>query len=278
MFKKDLPFEAVKAEFSDDQSKFIQIDGVEAHYKDEGEGKPILLLHDLNTSLREWDDLADYLSTDYRVLRIDFPGFGLSTYNENFNGELDSFIYFIKKFIAALRLDHIMIGGVGWGADIAWHYTTLSPYLVEKLILINPIDHSNHHPLFYQKMSKHWLGSLFYRWSGSKKLVKNRLKKWFYQADLVNQKRIDYYQTFLLKEGQRKTFITTNKAKHRNRHDRLVKITMPTLLIVSDELGKNPIEKNLPKAQILHYKKVNLYPMIELPDQTSQDVLKFLNR
>ena len=278
MFKKDLPFEAVKTEFADEQSKFIQIDGVEAHYKDEGEGKPILLLHDLNTSLNEWNDLANHLREDFRVLRIDFPGFGLSSYNKNFDGKLDSFIYFIKKFISALRLDNMVVAGVGWGADIAWHYTTLSPYLVEKLILINPTDHPNYHPFLYQKMSKHWLGSFFYRWSGSKRMVRKRLKKWFHQANLVNDERITRYQSLLLKEGHRKAFVTANRAKHRNRYDRLSKVKMPTLFIVSDELGKNPIAKELPKAQVLHYKKVKLYPMIEASEQTNQDVLKFLKK
>jgi pimeloyl-ACP methyl ester carboxylesterase len=47
-------------------------------YKDEGTGKTVLLLHGWGDRLSTFDGLAKHLSKRYRVVRIDFPGFGSS--------------------------------------------------------------------------------------------------------------------------------------------------------------------------------------------------------
>ena len=59
-------------------SRFAEIDSVRIHYVDEGQGAAIVLLHGSYASLRQWDDWADGLSADHRVLRFDMPATGLS--------------------------------------------------------------------------------------------------------------------------------------------------------------------------------------------------------
>ena len=43
------------------------------------EATPVLLLHGIGRSLEDWDELADRLIADHRVIRMDLPGFGYST-------------------------------------------------------------------------------------------------------------------------------------------------------------------------------------------------------
>lgn len=45
-------------------------------YKDEGAGRVVLLLHGWGASLSTFDQLAQFLAVGYRVIRLDFPGFG----------------------------------------------------------------------------------------------------------------------------------------------------------------------------------------------------------
>ncbi|MEQ8425283.1 MAG: alpha/beta fold hydrolase, partial [Cyclobacteriaceae bacterium] len=61
-------------------SKFIQIEGFNIHYIEEGQGKPILLIHGNPTSSYLWRNLIGSLSqkTSRRVIAIDLLGFGLS--------------------------------------------------------------------------------------------------------------------------------------------------------------------------------------------------------
>lgn len=54
----------------------IVLGGQLIDYKDEGKGKVIVLLHGWGNDKKSLDDLAAHLAKKYRVLRIDFPGFG----------------------------------------------------------------------------------------------------------------------------------------------------------------------------------------------------------
>ncbi len=278
MFKRDISLEVIKKQYSDEFSKFITIDDFEVHYKDEGEGMPLVLLHSMNTSLHDWEEWTNSLKGNHRIIRLDLPGFGLSGFDQYFDFRLDTYIYFIKKFTTKIGLQNFNFGGVGWGADIAWHYTTLHPYLVDQLILVNPVDYSEYKLPFYQRMSQHWFGKSFFRWFGSKKIVEKRIDKWFSDAKSLSEQQINRYQNLLLKEGNRKAYIAVNNAFHRNRYNRLINIKTPTLLLCSTALGKSPFEKELPNVTTIYYKETKNYPMIELPAKTAKDVNDFLNR
>ena len=56
----------------------IAIDGTELHVRDEGAGPVVVLLHGSIVSLREWDPVVDRLKSRYRLVRFDWPPYGLS--------------------------------------------------------------------------------------------------------------------------------------------------------------------------------------------------------
>ena len=91
MFKSDIPFDTIKEKYTDEQSQFISIDGMDVHYKDEGEGEVLLLLHSVNTSLHDWDNCSDDLNKHFRVIRLDLPGFGLTLASKDFDYKRDSY-------------------------------------------------------------------------------------------------------------------------------------------------------------------------------------------
>lgn len=49
------------------------------NYEDEGSGPVLLFLHGWGASLKSYDALAGQLAKKYRIIRLDFPGFGQST-------------------------------------------------------------------------------------------------------------------------------------------------------------------------------------------------------
>ena len=48
------------------------------HYRDEGKGETIILLHGTGASLHTWDKWTDKLKNNYRVIRLDLPAYGLT--------------------------------------------------------------------------------------------------------------------------------------------------------------------------------------------------------
>ena len=276
MFKSDIPFDTIKEKYTDEQSKFISIDGMDVHYKDEGEGEVLLLLHSVNTSLQDWDSCSNDLKKYFRVVRLDLPGFGLTMANKEFDYKRDSYIYFLKKFTIRVGIDTFHFGGASMGADLAWHFSLLSPYLIKSLVLVNPTDYPNYHPSAQQKMSRHWLGKHIVRWSGSKKMIQKRVSKWFGESMQLTETAFERYHNLILREGNRSSFISLNNAFHRDRFNRLGKLKNPTLILWSEEIGENPFAKVLPHAKTIYYKNTHLYPMVESPIQTSKDLLSFL--
>ena len=68
----------VIARHADAASKFVDLDGVRVHYKDEGQGPAILLVHGTFGDLADWDGWVQVLKPRYRVVRLDLPAFGLT--------------------------------------------------------------------------------------------------------------------------------------------------------------------------------------------------------
>src|SRR5271169_6803699 len=73
----DIPVQQLLATYASGASKFVEVDGLRVHYRDEGQGPPVVLLHGTGASLHTWEAWTAVLSPHYRVLRMDLPGFGL---------------------------------------------------------------------------------------------------------------------------------------------------------------------------------------------------------
>lgn len=78
LYEPDIPLEELKAKYANAQSKFIEIDGLQVHYRIEGEGEPFVLVHGTGSVLQSWDGWAQLLSPHFKIIRMDIPAFGLT--------------------------------------------------------------------------------------------------------------------------------------------------------------------------------------------------------
>ena len=58
--------------------RFFEYNNSKIRYKDQGNGKPIVLLHGYLESLDIWHNFAEKLAGKYRVISLDIPGHGSS--------------------------------------------------------------------------------------------------------------------------------------------------------------------------------------------------------
>ena len=75
---RDTPAAQVDARWGTAPSRFLQVDGVRVHYRDEGEGPVIVLLHANYASLLMWEPWAAALKDRFRVIRLDMTAHGLT--------------------------------------------------------------------------------------------------------------------------------------------------------------------------------------------------------
>ncbi len=135
---RDIPAAQLQARYASPASRFKHIDGVRIHYRDEGAGPAILLLHANFSSLLGWDPWAEALKGSHRVVRFDFTAFGLTGPDPGGDYSNERTLALTEKFIDAVGLKRFSIAGTSLGGGIAMRYAGRHPDRVDRLILLNP--------------------------------------------------------------------------------------------------------------------------------------------
>lgn len=137
-----LSLEELRERYADDASRFITVDGVELHYKDEGSGFPVVLLHASYNSLVSWNYVAEALKDEYRIIRFDFPNNGLTSAETKQAPEggfnlIERNVEVMEGLMDALELEKINLVATSSGGSVGFRYAAYHPDRVNRLVLIN---------------------------------------------------------------------------------------------------------------------------------------------
>lgn len=103
------------------QNKLVEVKGSKMHYREAGEGQPILFLHGVPTSSYIWRNIIPHLSNLGTCIAPDLIGFGESD-KPNIRYTINEHIAYIEAFIDALDLTNITLVMHGWGSVIGFDY------------------------------------------------------------------------------------------------------------------------------------------------------------
>lgn len=101
------------------------------------DGPPLVLLHGYGGSHADWLMTARYLTTNFRVIIPDLPGWGESTRLPDADYGYPAQVQRLHGFVEALRLGEIAITGHSMGGAIAGLYAAQYPKDVAALVLID---------------------------------------------------------------------------------------------------------------------------------------------
>lgn len=118
-------------------SRFVDIDGVDVHYLDEGDGPPVVLLHASFLNLRAWDPLAAALKSRYRVIRFDTLMSGLTSPAPPGLESIDTNVRLLEGLADHLGLQRFALVGTSSGGIVAFRFAAAAPERVSRLVLIN---------------------------------------------------------------------------------------------------------------------------------------------
>ena len=117
---------------------FVTIENIRIRYIDKNQkGFPLLLIHGLGGSIESWNNNIDFLSTKFRIIALDLPGFGLSD-KPRISYTINFYVNFVEKFIKKLKINRLFLIGSSLGGHIAVEFTLNNKKIVDKLILITP--------------------------------------------------------------------------------------------------------------------------------------------
>lgn len=116
-------------------SRFVTVDGVPFHLRDEGRGPVLLLLNGHLGSLHMWDAWMPRLTRQFRVIRIDYPPYGLSGPDPSGVYSTERAVQLVGKLVDQLGLKRFHIGGTSNGALVALFYAIENPTRVDRLVV-----------------------------------------------------------------------------------------------------------------------------------------------
>ncbi|MFK8017542.1 MAG: alpha/beta fold hydrolase [Gammaproteobacteria bacterium] len=123
--------------YRSEASQFVDLEGTELHYEASGNGPTLLLIHGTLGDVRDWDEWAAILDDHYRVVRLDLPGFGLSSGIPNGNYSVDRLLATIDALMDHLDEPSFAIVGISYGGIVAFRYAATRVDRVSALVLMN---------------------------------------------------------------------------------------------------------------------------------------------
>jgi pimeloyl-ACP methyl ester carboxylesterase len=114
--------------------QFLASGGSQIRFRDEGKGVPVVFLHGWTLDLDMWQPQANALGHQFRIVRFDRRGFGLSSGTPDLAQDVEDF----RSLLDHLELAQVAIIGMSQGARLAIRVALDMPQRVSALVLDGP--------------------------------------------------------------------------------------------------------------------------------------------
>jgi 3-oxoadipate enol-lactonase len=260
----------------------IQINHTELYYESSGQGDPLLFIHGLGSSVRDWENQISYFAERYRVVVLDLRGHGKS---DKPPGPYSSRLFAddITELIRSLDIAPVHVVGLSLGGFIACQLAVDHIDLVRSLVVVNSVPDLPR-DTFRDRLRITWtlsLRRLIVRFLGMRTLGRFLGKKLFPRMD---QKELR--QTFIERwaENDRQAYLSSlATVSGWDLEDRLGSITCPMCLISGEHdffplaLKEAYAKKMLDARLVVIPNSGHATPMDE-PERFNAAVMKFLSK
>lgn len=282
--RTDIGVEELQAKYANAASRFIMLHGMRVHYRDEGAGPTLVLLHGTASSLHTWEGWASALQNDFRIVRMDLPGFGLTGPNATHDYSLPQYVDFLAAFADSLKLERFHLAGNSLGGEIAWHFALAQPARVKSMILLDAAGYPITRVPFAFTLARNPLTRFFTRWITPRSLVQKSLLDVYGDDGKVTEALVQRYYELTCRAGNRAAFIARARAFHVVEFERIKQILTPTLIQWGAQDEWIPVADaqrfvaDIPNSELIIYEDAGHVPMEEIPEQTAHDAKNFMLR
>lgn len=283
----DLELATVKTRYANGESEFIQLDGlqqgIELHYRDEGDrDKPVLfLLHGIMASLHTWDGWVETLQDDFRLIRMDIPGFGLTGPYADGIYNIERAVDMVDQLSDKLGIESFFIAGNSMGGYISWNFASAHPEKVDRLILLDAAGYPFKPPMMLELLRTPVLkDSMAY--ITPRFIVTQTLNEVYGDAAKVTDQVIDRYHDLMLREGNREAVVSVFASIAHVESSPIKQLKVPTLIQWGEADAWIPLANSekfaadIEDAKTIVYPGVGHIPMEEIPQQSANDAKDFL--
>ncbi|MBO6768093.1 MAG: alpha/beta hydrolase [Erythrobacter sp.] len=279
----------MQAKYGAAPSRMLAIDGDRrVHVRDEGprDAPVIMLLHGSNADLHTWQHWADALKSDYRVVRYDQRGHGLTGPVADGNYALDGFIEDIDAVADALDIERFTLAGNSMGGAIAMGYAIENPDRLDGLVLVDasgaPIEREGGGNLAFTLAGVPVIGDAMSQLL-PRSLIERSLSQSVSNQSIVTPEAVDRYWELARYPGNRtatrQRFATPREAFSA---EQVAAVEVPTLVMWGEEDSLIPYAAagwymdHLPNATLASYPGIGHIPMEEAPERSVADLQAWL--
>lgn len=272
--------------YTNHESRFLVIEGSLIHYRDEGAGQPILMLHGAFSSLHTFESWKDILiKKGFRVLRIDLPGFGLTGSRHDHDYSIPMYCHVIESFLKLLNVEQCHIAGNSLGGWLAWELALHNPKLVDRLVLISSAGFLDDRsiPLPF-KMAKTPFVNRVIKYAVKRNMLEQFVREVYGDKSKITTELIDRYYDLFSREGNPEAFLSLCNQKMKDNTHKLKHIKHDTLILWGENDEWLPVENayrfsiQMPNSKLIIYEGVGHIAMEEIPVISSKDVSGFLGK
>lgn len=292
--RPDLPLEDLVERYAPSPSQFLTVQGIQTHYRDQGQGQPIVLLHGMASSLHTWEGWVAALSPTYRVISIDMPGWGLTGPDPQKRYRIEDQVAFVAAFLDSLGIEKCVLGGNSMGGWFSWNFALQHPERLLGLLLVDAAGvpeaatgstASAKRPSYFKLTEQSWLQS-YARVATPRIIYKKMLQQVYVSDSLITRPLVNRYYHLMRREGNRQAFL--DRAKQRgtgpSSFEALSQLQLPVLIIWGEADPWIPLEhasrlqQQMPQAVVVTFPGLGHVPMEENAAATVQPVQRFLEQ
>jgi 3-oxoadipate enol-lactonase len=215
--------------------KFVKANGLVIHFSDQGrrDGPPLAFINSLGTDFRIWNEVAEILAPDFRILTYDKRGHGLSESGPDENDIAD-----YARDLAAL-LDVVGVGrativGLSIGGLIAQELYRQNPERVASLVLCDTAAKIGTDEVWDQRIDLVERG-------GIEALADAVMERWFTaRFRAARSTELAGMRAMLTRTPRQGYLAACGALKRADLRPYAGRIQAPTLCLVGDEDGSTP--------------------------------------
>jgi 3-oxoadipate enol-lactonase len=255
---------------------FIHLSDMKLHYEVNGSGPPILLIHGLGSSSRDWEKQVESFVQEYQVITVDLRGHGQSDRPRG-PYSIRMFAEDTVALIRELEVAPLHIVGISMGGMVAFELVVRFPELVRSLTIVNSYPEMRvetlreHLQVWRRFLLLELLGT-----RGTSMMLGRHLFPFPEQADLreIFVRRWAENDKRAYRESLR-AIINWDVEQH------LAKIGCPVLVVASDK-DYMPLEEKqaytarIPNAKLVVIENARHAVTAERPKQFNEALMKFL--
>ncbi|KAA5804751.1 alpha/beta fold hydrolase [Alkalicaulis satelles] len=273
----------VDADLPASADRLVEAAGQTWRVREEGpaDAPALILIHGFSHSLETWDAWAEDLTADYRVIRFDLPGHGLTGPREDEAYSVSDTVDQVAGLLAQIAPERFILGGSSLGGLVSWRYAALHPERVEALVLVSPGGYPIHG--VSDEPAPLPLPVRIYLTTAPEVGVRAATRSLYADPSLVTDEQVARIRAMMRTPGVPEALVARiEQFTLPDPEPDLARVTAPALLLWGAADAMVPAEHGprfaaaLPDARLVVLENVGHMPMEEAPQDSLQVVRNFL--